>query len=288
MIVVTGATGKLGSLIVTELLKLTGPEQIAASVRDPSKADDLAARGVRVRRGDFEDPLSLAEAFEGVTQLLLVSSNASASGGDPIAQHRNAIKAARTAGVQRIVYTSHMGASATSEFPPMHDHATTEALLTESGVPWTALRNGFYASTVPMLIGNAAASGVVEGPQDGPVAWTTHADLAAAAARILIDKDSFDGPTPPLTGDKAYGLSDVAAILSEQTGRVIERRTITDEEQAARLAAKGLPPKAVDIFRGMYRAAYAGEFAAIDPTLARLIGRSPMGLRDFLARPSEG
>ncbi|VXD07423.1 putative Quinone oxidoreductase 2 [Sphingomonas sp. T1] len=288
MIVVTGATGKLGRQIVLELLKLTGPQQIAASVRNPSKAADLAARGVRLRRGDFEDSASLANAFEGATQLLLISSNASASGQDPIAQHRNAIEAARTAGVQRIVYTSHMGASASSVFPLMHDHATTEALLAESGIAWTALRNGFYASTVPMLIGDAASSGAIEAPQDGPVAWTTHADLAATAARILIDGGSFNGPTPPLTGGEASDLDAVAAILSEQTGRTIERRTIADEEQGRRLAQYGLPPAVVDITLAIYRAARAGEFAATDPTLARLIGRVPVSLRDVLARSSDG
>ena len=288
MIVITGATGKLGSLIVAELLKLTGPDQLAVSVRDPSRADELAARGVRVRRGDFEDPAGLVDAFEGATQLLLVSSNASASGGDPIAQHRNAIEAARTAGVRRIVYTSHMAASATSAFPPMHDHAKTEALLAESGIAWTALRNGFYASTVPMLVGDAAAKGAIEAPRDGPVAWTTHADLAAAAAHILLDEGRFDGPTPPLTGSQAYDLDDVAAILTEQGGRAIARHTIGDEEQARRLAGMGLPPTVVDITLAIYRAARAGEFATTDPTLEALIGRAPVALREVLAGRSNG
>jgi len=92
-------------------------------------AGALTALGVRVRHGDFEDPKSLQHAYEGATQLLMVSSNAGASGGDPRAQHRTAIDAARHVGARRIVYTSHMAASATSAFPPMHDHAATEAML---------------------------------------------------------------------------------------------------------------------------------------------------------------
>ena len=288
MIVVTGATGKLGSQIVEELLELVEAGQIGVSVRDPAKADDLAARGVRVRLGDFDDPAGLARAFEGASQLLLVSSNASASGGDPIAQHRHAIEAARQAGVRRIVYTSHMGASASSAFPPMHDHATTQAMLAESGLAWTALRNGFYASTVPMLIGGAVASGAIEAAEDGPVSWTAHADLAAAAARILVDEGRFDGPTPPLTAAQALSLADVASILGEENGRTIERRTVTDEEQTARLVAMGLPPRVVDISLGLYRAARAGEFAATDPLLAQLIGREPVTLREVLAQGRKG
>ena len=288
MIVITGATGQLGSQTVGELLKLVGPEQLGVSVRDPSKAGDLAAKGVKVRRGDFAEPASLADAFKDATQLLLVSSNAGASGGDPIAQHRNAIDAARSAGVRRIVYTSHMGAGAASAFPPMRDHAATEALLAESGIAWTALRNGFYASTVPMLIGDAAAKGVIEAPEDGPVAWTTHADLAAAAARILADEGRIEGPTPPLTAAHAHDLAEVAAMLTQETGRTIERRTIADDEQARRLAAAGLPPKIVDTTLAIYRAARANEFAATDPMLGRLIGRAPIALREVLAKRSDG
>ena len=123
MIIVTGATGQLGRLIVQELLALMSADQIGVSVRDPGKATDLAARGVRVRRGDFDDPASLADAFELATQVLIVSSNAAASGGDPLAQHRTAIAAAKAVRARRIVYTSHMGVSATSAFLPMRDHA---------------------------------------------------------------------------------------------------------------------------------------------------------------------
>lgn len=284
MIIVTGATGQLGSLILERLLDLVPVHQIAASARDPQKAGDLASRGVQVRRGDFSEPDSLVTAFKGASQVLIVSSNARAHGGDTLAQHRAAIDAARTAGARRIVYTSHMGASASSAFPPMHDHAATEAMLRAAGIAWTALRNGFYAESVSQYLGNATASGVLEAPQDGKVSWTAHADLASAAARILADEGRFDGPTPPLTATDALDFSDIAKILSDLTGRSIERRTITDSEQEARLAARSLPPAIVAIALGLYRAARAGEFAASDPTLKTLIGRAPMTLREVLAR----
>jgi len=134
MFIVTGATGHLGRAIVETLVHRVPANQVGASVRDPEKAADLEALGVRVRHGDFDDPDSLRHAFEGAAQVLIVSSNARASGGDPLAQHRSAIKAARAVGAGRIVYTSHMAASATSAFPPMLDHAATEDMLRRSGL----------------------------------------------------------------------------------------------------------------------------------------------------------
>ena len=128
-IVVTGATGQLGHTIVEKLVERVPASEVGVSVRDPAKAADLGAMGVRVRRGDFAEPDSLPHAFEGATQLLLVSSNARATGGDTLAQHRAAIAAAVDAGVERIVYTSQMAASPASRFPPALDHAATEAML---------------------------------------------------------------------------------------------------------------------------------------------------------------
>ena len=283
MIVITGATGKLGGRIVEDLLSRAPGEGLAVSVRDPAKAQSLAGRGVRVRHGDFSKPATLASAFEGATTLLLVSSNAAAHGGDPLAQHRAAIDAARSAGVRRIVYTSHMGASASSAFPPMHAHAATEEMLRESGVAWTALRNGFYADTVPMLVGDAASTGVLNAPRDGKVAWTAHADLAAAAATILM-KERFEGPTPPLTAPDALDLTDVAAILTAMYGRPVERQVIADDELERRMTARGVPAGAIATTLNLYRAARAGEFQTVDSALARLLGRLPTSLRSVLSQ----
>ena len=119
MIIITGANGQLGHAIVRKLLERVPAAEVGISVRDPGKADDLAALGVRVRRGDFADPGSLGHAFEGAAQVLIVSSNAASYGGDTLAQHRAAIAAARGAGARRIVYTSHMAAGSTSAFTPM-------------------------------------------------------------------------------------------------------------------------------------------------------------------------
>ena len=279
MIVVTGATGRLGGAVVERLLGRVPADSIGVSVRDPAKAAGLAEQGVRVRRGDFDDAASLAHAFDGAERVLLVS--AATSGEAALRQHRTAIDAARAAGVRRVVYTSHMGANPRSPFAPMPDHAATEAMLQESGLDFTALRNGFYTSSGLMLLGHAMDTGEVAAPEDGPVSWTDHADLAGAAA-IALTEDGFDGPTPALTGSEAVGLAGLAEIASEVSGRPIRRTVVTDARYREHLVANGAPQPAADMLVGLFAASRRGEFAAVDPTLGRLIGRPPLTVRDVL------
>ena len=244
------------------------------SVRDPAKATALADRGVRVRRGDYDDAASLAHAFEGAEQLLLVS--AAATGEPALRRHRTAIDAARAVGVRRIVYTSHMGANPASAFAPMPDHAATEALLEASGLAFTALRNGFYTSSGGMLLGQALETGELAAPADGPVSWTAHDDLAEAAAIVLTDEGRFEGPTPPLTGSAAL---DLAALAAEILGRPIRRTVLTDAQYR-----EALPEHVAEMLLGLFAASRAGEFAAVDPTLGELLGRPPLTVRDVLAK----
>lgn len=283
MIVVTGATGKLGHAIVKALLSSVPVTQVTASVRDPAKAADLEALGVRVVQADYAERDSLRRAFEGAEQVLMVSSNAAARGGDPLVQHANVIASAQEAGVGRLVYTSHMAASATSAFPPMHTHHATERMLRESGLAWTALRDGFYARSIVDMVRDGIEAGVLAFPEDGKVSWTAHADLAEAAAAILAQPGRFEGPTPPLTAQEALDLDDIAAIAGKITGHAVRRERISDAEMEARLTGQGLPAPAVRITLGMFRASRAGEFATIDPTLPTLIGRPTTRLDQMLA-----
>lgn len=274
MIVITGATGRLGSQIVRHLLTRVPADRVAVSVRDTTKAP----AGLRARHGDFTDPASLAHAFEGATQVLIVSAND--TGDSAVAAHTAAADAAR--GAERILYTSHQGAAPDSLFAPMPDHAATEQHLASTGTPYTSLRNGFYASTVPRLLGRALQTGELVAPADGPISWTTHADLAEAAAAILAGEAQFDGPTPALTGSEALDLADVAAILTDLTGRPIRRVVADDQEWVASLTGHGVPADQATMLLGMFHASRRGEFATVDPTLEKLLGRPPITLRAFL------
>jgi NAD(P)H dehydrogenase (quinone) len=282
MIVITGATGKLGTLVVERLLSKVPASGIGVSVRDPEKAANLQERGIRVRRGDFAQPFTLENAFEGATHLLMISSNAGAYGGNPEAQHRAAIQAAQQAGVQRIVYTSQIAASVSSAFAPMWTHARTETMLAESGLAWTALRNGFYADAALMFMGREWKQGRIAAPLDGKVAWTTHADLADAAAAVLTGEAVFEGPTPPLTASQSLDLADLGALSSTLLQRPIERKVIDDSTFRQVLLRNGMPEQVVAITLGFYEASRSGEFDKVDTTLSRLLKRDPTTMRQVL------
>jgi len=283
MIVVTGATGALNGATVDHLLELVPASEIAVAVRNPAKAQRFAGRGVEVRHGDYSDPASLSGAFAGADQLLLVSSNDQTA--DAVSLHRAAIDAAVTAGVGRILYTSHQGAAVDTPFGPGRDHAATEQLLAASGIPWTSLRNGFYAHSLAWLLGPWRETGRITVPADGPVSWTAREDAAEAAAVILASHGAYDGPTT-LTAAAAPTLEEIAAIASELTGRTVERVVMDPEEWVAAQVAAGRPEFVARFSLGMYQAAQDGFFAGVDPLLATLLGREPRTVRDLLAQPT--
>lgn len=256
---------------------------VAVTVREIAKAQRFADLGVEVRNGDYADPASLPDAFGGADQLLLVSS--SDPGADAVSLHRAAINAAVAAGVGRILYTSHQGAALDSPFRPARDHAATEQLLTESGVAWTALRNGFYAHTLNWLMGPWQESGVVSVPADGPVSWTAREDAAEAAALILASNGAYGGPAT-LTASAAPTFEDIAAIASEVAGRKIERVVMGEDEWVAGQVAAGHPEFMARFSLGIYQAAQQGFFTGVDPLLGELLGREPRTVRDLLTQPA--
>ncbi len=280
MIVVTGATGQLGAGIVASLLARRPADRIVASVRDPAKAAALAGRGVAVRAGDFASPADLATAFEGASQAMVVSVDR--LGDEARRLHRAAIAAARAAGVRRVLYSSHVGARTDSPFAPAADHADAERCL-EAGGSFTALRHGFYIESALHLVGGDLRDGEIRAPEDGPVAWTARADLAEADAILLAGPEALDGISPPLTGGEALTLEQVAAVASAATGRTIRRVTLSDQAWLEAKRARGVPEATASMLLGFYRAARRGDFAMVDPTLQRLLGRRPLAIGASLA-----
>ncbi|MGH8876019.1 MAG: NAD(P)H-binding protein [Stackebrandtia sp.] len=279
MIVVVGATGGLGSATVEHLLKRVPAGRIGVSVRDVAKARHFADRGVRVRHGSYEDPAALRDSFAGAEQVLVVSGNDPAA--DLVSLHRNAVEAAVAAGAQRILYTSQHAAVPGNPYPPSQIHIATETILAESGVAWTALRNGAYG-TLDLVLGPWQQTGEIAQPQDGPVPYTDRADVAEATAIILAGDRSFDGPVT-LTAPTAVTFDEFARIASDLTGRAIGRTVLNDEQWVADQIATGVPEQMARFMLTWYQASRAGCFAQADPLLAELLGREPNGVADRLA-----
>jgi NAD(P)H dehydrogenase (quinone) len=282
MVIVTGATGALNGATVDHLLDRIPADEVVVVARNPANAQRFADRGAAVRRGDYADPDSLPAAFEGADQLLLVSSND--PGADAVRLHRTAIDSAVTAGVGRILYTSHQGTALDTPFRPGRDHAATEQLLAESGVAWTSLRNGFYAHSLHWLMGPWQETGVIAVPADGPVSWTAREDAAEAAAVILTADGAYEGPTT-LTASAAPTFEDIAAIASDLSGRAIELVVMDQDEWVGAQVATGQQELMARFLLGMYQAAHQGFFGGVDPLLGTLLGREPRTVRDLLALP---
>ncbi|GGF34556.1 NmrA family NAD(P)-binding protein [Subtercola lobariae] len=288
MIVITGATGALNGATVDHLLDRLPASELVVVARDVSTAQRFADLGVAVRHGDFADPSTLPAAFDGADQLLLVSSSDPA--GDATSLHRAAVDAAISAGVGRILYTSHQGTSPDTPFGPGRDHAATERMLADSGISWTSLRNGFYSHSLGWMIGPWRETGTFAIPADGPVSWTSRADEAEAAAIIIaaINADpalsSYDGPVT-LTASAAPTFAEVAEIASEATGRTVTRVVMEPDEWVAAQIAAGRPEFVARFSLGMYQAADQGYFEGTDPLLATLLGREPLTVRAELSAP---
>ena len=280
MIIITGATGQLGHQIIADLRHQLPAHQIVASARDVTKASQQLGDGVQVREGDFSRPDGPETTFSGASQVLIVSVDKVGTAATDM--HHAAIRAARAAGAERILYTSHQGARMDSPFAAAHDHAVTEQFLAEGNISFTSLRHGFYAESALHMVGPGLKNGELRVPEDGPISWTARADLAAADAAILTKPGYIDGISPALTGTETYTMADLARLASEESGREIKHITVSDEEWLSATEARGVPKIYAEMLLGTFLAARRGDFAVVDPTLEKLIGRPPQGMREIL------
>lgn len=266
-IVVTGASGHLGRLIVTELLAAgADPATVVAGARRPEAAADLGVATVAL---DYTEPETLAKAFAGVDTVMLVSSSAV---GQRLPQHKAVIDAAVEAGVTRIVYTSASHAD-TSDLVVVPEHRATEELLRASGLAWTILRNNWYTENYLGSVEGARATGVVLGAAgEGKVASAPRADYAAAAAAVLLG-EGHDGKVYELSGDHAWDYPELAAAIGEVIGREVVYRDLPGEEYVAALVAAGVPEGGAQFAAAADAGIKAGALADATADLRTLIGR---------------
>jgi NAD(P)H dehydrogenase (quinone) len=271
-ILVTGATGQLGTLVVQDLLKSVLPLQLSALVR--SQNSDSATRlkdaGVDVRIGGYDDPDSLEKAFERIDRLLFISSNV--VGADRVRQHRNVVTAARNADVGLVVYTSLLHADR-SPLGLAKDHRETEAILAESGIPHVLLRNGWYNENHLAGVKATIESGVLRGAAaDGRISSASRADYAAAAAAVLLAGKSYERPLE-LAGDGAYTLNDLASEIARQSRKPIRYDDRTPDEYETILRSAGMPDFVAKIVADADAGAARDALFDDGGTLSALIGR---------------
>ncbi|MGW3993618.1 SDR family oxidoreductase [Amycolatopsis sp. NPDC004772] len=275
MIVVTGATGHLGKLVVEGLLEQLPADRVVAAVRTPEKAADLAERGVEVRRADYTDPESLVTALKGADKVLLVSSS---EVGQRVAQHAAVVEAAKQAGVRHLVYTSAPRAT-TSKLVLAPEHKATEELIEASGLAATILRNNWYNENFADTIKQAVQTGSFAGSAgDGRVASATRADYAAAAVAVLTG-EGHEGKIYELAGDVAWTYADLAGEIAKATGREVTYADLPADQHAEVLTQAGLPEPVVGLLVTLDADTKAGLLAETTDDLRALIGRpsTPIG-----------
>jgi NAD(P)H dehydrogenase (quinone) len=277
-LVVTGASGKLGKLVIQELLA-KGITNIIATTRTPDSLAEFAAKGVEVRTADFKNPGTLTDAFKGGTRLLLIST---LDVGSRIPQHGAAVEAAKAAGVQHVIYTS---------WPePQHsvaavspDHAGTEELILKSGLKYTFLGNYSYSELLMFSLPKALEGGTLCGAAgDGRAAYVTRQDCAYAAAGVLEHAALHEDKRYRISGPQAYSRTEIAALVSEITGKKLSYVDLLPEDFKKALVGVGMPAGFAQMFLSFELAIKGGELEPVTQAVEELSGHIPTSLRSYL------
>lgn len=276
MILVSGATGQLGSAVVQQLLHLSAKKEFAIFARDANKAAHYAAMGIPVRIGDFDDPSSLPAAFSDVHKLLLISSRAM----NRAEQQKQVVDAAVHAGVQSIVYTSLAVQDIKNSHVKslMQSHFDTEAHILASGVNYTFLRNTMYADAMPEIIGPLWHEHGISLPGgSGKVPYALRREIGEATANLLL-QSGHEGKTYDITGSAAYSYQDIAQALSQLVGQSIAYHDVDTDAFQQQLLVMGLPEFLVYLTMGTVLDIRDQQYEVHSDALRQLLGREPAGL----------
>lgn len=277
-ILVTGASGNFGRVAVEELLA-RGATRVVAGTRDPSKLQDLSAKGVEIRKLDFDDAATLPAALAGIERVLIVSTDAI---GRRVAQQQAFVEAAKAAGVKHIVYTSAPAARPNADAGLNPEHFWTEVAIAASGLDFTILRNHMYAENIFMEAAQVIASGQLFGLiGDRGTSYVTRADTARTAAGALL---SAEGKTiEDVTGPAPITNVERAALLSQLTGKKIDVIALTPEQLQQGMVAAGLPEAFANVLVAFQRDAVTGFHGVVTDVVERYSGRKPTTYADFIA-----
>ena len=292
-IIVTGASGGFGRAAATLLLERIPAAKLILTTRKPEQLADFAARGVSVRKADFDYPETLPTAFAGGERMLLIST---ARVGSRVQQHANAARAAVQAGVRHIVYTSLINADKPANPAIVKlDHRATEEIIEASGAAWTFLRDSQYSEAIAMaVIPPAMASGVLpDNAHDGPIAFVSREDCVACAVGALTTP-GHENRAYDITGPELLSFPKAIAMAVEMTGRPIDYRRVSDDEMFAYFDSLGVPrhasdnptagpiPWSSDDMVTFGQSIREGYFNVISDAVEKLTGRKPRSLRSVM------
>ena len=283
-ILVTGATGKLGSKVVEALLKTVPAEQIAVSVRNPEKAEALKAKGIEIRQSDYEKPETLDAAFSGIDRLLIISSSEVRLGGDEIRkrQHINAVEAAARAKVKFIAFTSAPKAS-DSDFFLADVYKTTEEAILKTGIPYSFLRNNWYLENeIASIKGAMDGAPWITTTGEGKVGWALQQDFAEAAATVLAS-EGHENTIYELSG-KLMTHKELVSVLEEVLGKEIQFHQVEDEAYSEMMKDAGVPESFLPMLINIPKGIREGGLEVVSKDFEKILGRPSIPMREALSQ----
>jgi NAD(P)H dehydrogenase (quinone) len=281
-IVIASASGQLARATAEYALEKVSPDDVILVSRTPDALAEFAGRGVTVRYGDYDRPESLPAAFEGADRLLLISLHEL---GHRVTQHKNAIDAAKAAGVRHIVYTSYIMVDPACPSTVVPDHLRTHELLADSGLDITYLRNGLYAETpVTQILPPAIARGMLVDNTDHARGAFVHRDDCAAVAAAVLTSSGHEGETYDVTGPELLSFADITALAAKVSGRPVAYQSVDDASFEAGLREAGVPDDVRGMIVSFGVALRAGWGEPLTDTVERLTGRPPRPITDLMER----
>lgn len=281
MILITGATGLLGTAVVRQLLQKIPSGQIAAFVRDQQKALDLRKQGVTIRVGNYDDSKSIDRAMQGIETVLLI---AGTDEQNRLRQHQHVVDAAKEAGVQRIAYTSRaLKNPATLVNQLMKGHFQTEEYIKASGLAYTLFQNILYMDAIPQFVGGDAVfeRGINVPAGQGKVALALRSEMGEAIANALITSHT-GSTTYCLTGSESYSFYAIANALTSLSGQSVTYSPAEPATFEAGLIKRGLSDEMARRITGFITDIANGQEDIVSPDLEKLLGRKPTTLQDGL------
>lgn len=275
MILVTGATGTVGSQVVKQLRAANAPFKVYA--RDIQKATAIAGPDVKIAQGEYRDRQALDKALAGVDHLFLLAP----SGPGSVETEMGIADAAAAAGVSHIVKLSVLGASPLTPIKIDQWHWYSEKYIEKLGIPFTFVRPTFFMQNLLMYAATAASEGVIYMPLgNGAVSMIDARDIATVSVAALTWEGHL-GKVYEITGPEAITMNDVAESIGSAIGKEVRYINVTPDQARGSMLGSGMPEWLVDDMLTYTQFFREGAGALVTPVVERIKGSSPIAFDQF-------